>query len=76
MSDFLAEGVLTPRQAAAYIDSTENTLRSMRCTGHGPAFHRTDDGFRIYYLKPDLDAYLADRPNRRRGRTGVTRRDP
>jgi hypothetical protein len=54
------EEYLTPKEAAAYIGSTENSLRSMRSTGIGPKVTRPN-GWRPRYAKADLDEYLAGR---------------
>lgn len=50
---------MTAREAAAYLYTTENSLRSMRSTGKGPRFHKPD-GWRTLYRKSDLDAYQAE----------------
>jgi hypothetical protein len=55
----LAQGLLTPTEAASYIGTTEATLRWQRCRGGGPQFHK--DGGRYFYLKDELDAYQAAR---------------
>jgi hypothetical protein len=50
---------MTPNEAAAYIGSTEGTLRSNRCRGKGPPYQK--DGGRYFYKIEDLDAYRAER---------------
>lgn len=55
----LAQGILKPVEAAAYVGTSENTLRWHRCRGGGPPFHK--DGCRYFYLRDELDAYLAAR---------------
>lgn len=55
----LAQGLMTPIEAAAYIGTTEATLRWQRCRGGGPQFHK--DGGRYFYLRDELDAYQAAR---------------
>ncbi len=55
----LAQGLMTPVEAAAYIGTTEGTLRWQRCRGGGPSFHK--DGGRYFYLREELDAYQARR---------------
>ncbi|WP_086606457.1 helix-turn-helix domain-containing protein [Erythrobacter donghaensis] len=52
-------GIMTPTEAAAYIGSTEGTLRSNRCRGKGPPYQK--DGGRYFYKIEDLDAYRAER---------------
>lgn len=52
-------GIMTPAEAAAYLGSTEGTLRWMRCKGMGPRFQK--DGGRCFYMTEDLDAYRAER---------------
>ena len=69
----IEEEYLTPQEAAAYIRSTENSLRSMRCTGIGPAFHVVGTGrSRVRYRRADLDAYLASRIERLEKEKGLT----
>ncbi|WP_173205559.1 helix-turn-helix domain-containing protein [Sphingopyxis sp. BSNA05] len=61
MNDFIAhqEGeLLTTKEAAAYLRSTENSLRSSRCTGHGPPSHKI--GSAVLYKRNELDHYLAN----------------
>jgi len=53
-------GIMTPAEAAAYLGSTEGTLRSYRCRGKGPRSQK--DGGRYFYRVEDLDAYRAARP--------------
>lgn len=55
----LAQGIMTPTEAAGHIGSSENTLRWQRCRGGGPPFHK--DGARYFYLRDELDAYQAAR---------------
>lgn len=55
----LAQGLMTPVEAAEYIGSTEGTLRWQRCRGGGPPYHK--DGGRHFYLRDELDAYKAER---------------
>lgn len=55
----IARGLMTPVEAAEYVGSTEGTLRWQRCRGGGPPYHK--DGGRYFYLKDELDAYLAAR---------------
>jgi hypothetical protein len=50
-----AEGLLTTKQAAAYIGSTENSLRCMRSKGYGPTFLKI--GAAVFYRKSELHAY-------------------
>lgn len=54
----LAEGVLTPVEAAEHLGLTEASLRWYRCKGKGPPAHK--HGGRYYYLAHELDAYRAD----------------
>lgn len=55
----LERGLLTPTEAAEYIGTSEGTLRWQRCRGGGPAYHK--DGGRYFYLRDELDAYLASK---------------
>ena len=52
-------GLLTPTEAAEYIGTSEGTLRWQRCRGGGPTYHK--DGGRYFYLRDELDAYVAGR---------------
>lgn len=52
-------GLMTPGEAAAYIGTTEGTLRWQRCRGGGPPFHK--EGGRYFYLRRELDDYQAAR---------------
>jgi hypothetical protein len=54
------EELLTAKQAAAYIHSSENSLRWMRSKGVGPRFTKPD-GWHARYSRADLDAYIAER---------------
>lgn len=59
---------LTAKEAASYLHTTENSLRSMRSVGKGPPIYRPD-GFHVMYLRSELDAYhAACGPSRRRSR--------
>lgn len=49
---------LTPKQAAEYLHTTENSLRSLRSVGKGPPFHKPN-GWHALYKKSELDAYQA-----------------
>ena len=49
--------LLTPKEAAAYLGSTENSLRSYRSVGRGPKFMKV--GSAIMYRESDLNAYFA-----------------
>ena len=49
--------LLTPQEAAAYLGSSENSLRSYRSVGRGPKFMKV--GSAIMYRENDLNAYLA-----------------
>jgi hypothetical protein len=55
----LAQGLMTPTEAAEYVGTSENTLRWHRCRGGGPPYHK--DGGRYFYLRNELDAYQATR---------------
>lgn len=60
--------LLTTREAAKYLDFTENSLRSMRCRGMGPRFHRI--GSAVLYDRADLHAYAtrnSTTPEKERG---------
>lgn len=48
--------VLTSKEAAVYLNQSENTLRQWRMQSRGPAFLKDSHGVR--YLKKDLDAWL------------------
>lgn len=63
--------LLTPMEAAAYLHTTENSLRSMRSEGMGPPVHRPD-GYHVRYRKSELDAYhAACGPSPRRARMNM-----
>jgi hypothetical protein len=47
---------LTPKEAAAYLHTTENSLRTLRSMGKGPPFHKPD-GWHALYRRSELDAY-------------------
>jgi hypothetical protein len=47
----------TPRQAAAYLNSSESTLAKLRVYGGGPAFCRI--GRTIQYRQADLDDFMS-----------------
>lgn len=55
----LAQGLMTPTEAAEYIGTSEMTLRWHRCRGGGPPYRK--DGGRYFYLRDELDAYQAAR---------------
>jgi hypothetical protein len=66
-----AEGLLTTNEAAAYIGSTENSLRCMRAKGYGPRFHKI--GYAVFYRREDLQGYQATvGPSSRTKRVGRT----
>jgi len=48
--------VMTPKQLAQIIHTTENTLAQERFKGIGPAY--TKCGARVRYLREDVIAYL------------------
>ena len=50
---------LRPKEAAAYVKSSESTLAKKRLKGDGPAY--TKFGRLVLYAKRDLDEYLASR---------------
>ncbi len=54
----IAEGVLTPLEAADYLGLSEATLRWYRCKGRGPRAQKI--GGRYYYLKCELNDYRAE----------------
>ena len=58
----IAQGIMTPIEAAAHIGTTEGTLRWQRCRGGGPPFHKADG--RYYYLLDELNAYQLARQRR------------
>jgi hypothetical protein len=47
----------TPREAAAYLHSSESTLAKLRVYGGGPAFCRI--GRAIRYRQADLDDFMS-----------------
>ncbi|WP_061925671.1 helix-turn-helix domain-containing protein [Altererythrobacter epoxidivorans] len=49
--------LLTTKEAAAYLGSTENSLRSYRAIRRGPRFIKI--GSAVMYRERDLNAYLA-----------------
>jgi hypothetical protein len=44
-------------EAAKYLRLAPQTLSRWRCEGRGPGYHRL--GGRIFYARPDLDAFIA-----------------
>jgi excisionase family DNA binding protein len=50
---------LTPRETAAYLRTSINTLAKLRVYGGGPSFARW--GRAIRYRREDLDAFMAAR---------------
>ena len=50
---------LRPKEAAAYIKSSESTLAKKRLKGNGPTY--TKFGRLVLYAKRDLDEYLTSR---------------
>lgn len=48
--------VMTSKEAAAYMNLAENTLRQWRTQSRGPAYLKDQHGVR--YLKKDIDAWL------------------
>ena len=50
---------LRPKEAAAYIKSSESTLAKKRLKGNGPTY--TKFGRLVLYAKQDLDEFLASR---------------
>ena len=54
----LPKGRLSPKDAAAYMGMTANTLGRLRYAGDkGPPFYKAPNG-KIYYRLKDLDAYM------------------
>lgn len=53
-----AAGLLTAKEAAEYLSSSENSLRTMRSKGYGPPYHRI--GSAVFYRRAELDAYNAE----------------
>jgi hypothetical protein len=51
--------LLPPPAAAAYVNLSENTLAGGRSYGTGPAYIKI--GGRIFYMRSDLDAWIASR---------------
>lgn len=54
----LPGGRLSSGDAAAYLGMSADTLRKRRSLGTGPPFLKLKNGS-IFYLKTDLDAYIA-----------------
>jgi predicted DNA-binding transcriptional regulator AlpA len=52
--------MLSTKKAAAYLGSTESTLRKWRLTGYGPRYFKLAAN-RAVYAPSDLDAWLAER---------------
>lgn len=57
LDDREANGLMTSKEAADYLLSTENSLRAMRSKGYGPPFHKV--GWTVFYKREELDAYQA-----------------
>lgn len=58
--------LLTPKEAAEFLHTSENTLRSMRSIGRGPRFEKPN-GWHVMYRRGELAAYHAKcLPSRRR----------
>jgi len=66
----MLDHMLTAKQAAAYLHTTENSLRTLRCEGKGPPCHRPD-GWHVLYRKCELDEYLASRSSDREPQTDI-----
>ena len=49
--------LLTTKEASQYLGLSEKTLATHRVKGSGPVFVKRG---RIFYLKPDLDAWLQE----------------
>jgi predicted DNA-binding transcriptional regulator AlpA len=63
---------LRAREAALYLRLSRSTLAKWRMRGEGPAFHRFGPRL-VYYLKHELDQWLADCDERAPGKAGVGR---
>ena len=55
--DRKAAGLLTTKEAAAYLSATDNSLRCMRSKGYGPPFHKI--GSAVLYDRRELDDYVS-----------------
>lgn len=54
-------GCLRPKEAAEYLDKSEQTLRHWRNQGCGPPYIKYGAGRgSVKYLKEDLDAWVSD----------------
>jgi hypothetical protein len=56
-------------EAAAYMRLSRSTLAKWRMSGEGPPFHRYGRRL-VYYLKQDLDKWVADCDGRTPGKQG------
>jgi hypothetical protein len=64
----LDEDFMTAKEAAEFLHTTENCLRTLRSKGKGPPFHKPD-GWRAFYRRSELEAYhAACGPSGRRSR--------
>ena len=57
-SAFPDDQPVNEQYVAARIGKSRALLQLRRVTGGGPRFHRTDTG-KIFYIKRDVEAYLA-----------------
>ena len=49
--------LLTPAEASEYVRLAVQTLSRWRCEGRGPDYFKV--GGKVFYARPDLDAFLA-----------------
>lgn len=56
--DYADDQPATERHAAARLGMSRSWMQWQRTAGNGPKFYRTDGG-RIFYLKRDIEAFLA-----------------
>jgi predicted DNA-binding transcriptional regulator AlpA len=63
---------LRARETAFYLRLSRSTLAKWRMRGEGPAFHRFGPKL-VYYLKHELDQWLADCDERHPGKAGGDR---
>ncbi len=59
----MTEELLTPKEAAALLRVSTDTLEGWRAKRTGPAWVKLGDGKRapVRYRRSDIDAYLKDR---------------
>lgn len=69
LADTNSSAPMTEEEAAQYLKRPKGSLKVWRCRGQGPEY--VQDGNKIWYLRRDLDEYLAK--NKKRTINSVTK---